>query len=105
MDDINKVINKCHKNTYNYCALQDRDAMGKCTKDQATSLAVRSFLNLLTISGKANFAGAIPQTKYALQIPGYCPYLDKIATDWPTKHEKGTFALFTNYCKTKGKKC
>lgn len=70
MNDLNRLIDKCHKNTYNYCAHPDRDAMRRCAKDQAWSLAVRSFLNLLSTSGKANVTGAI------LRQNMLCRYLD-----------------------------
>ncbi|KZP22834.1 hypothetical protein FIBSPDRAFT_886533 [Athelia psychrophila] len=43
--------------------------------------------------------------KYGGTIGTVPPQLGEISINFPTKHEKGTFALFTLYCKTKGKKC
>ncbi|KAF8155747.1 hypothetical protein B0H34DRAFT_508600 [Crassisporium funariophilum] len=81
--DIDALMSKCHKNSYNYCSKVDRAAMSNCAKTQMGSLAL----------------------KYGAQLPAYCPLLDKIVTDWPSKHEKGALALFSMYCKSKGKKC
>jgi hypothetical protein len=38
--DVNDLIEKCHKNTYNYCLLEDQDAVLMCAKDQVGGLIV-----------------------------------------------------------------
>ncbi|KAF9467617.1 hypothetical protein BDZ94DRAFT_1248555 [Collybia nuda] len=81
--EIDKIIKKCHKDTYNYCLDGDRSKAGDCLKGMAGSLML----------------------KYGATLMSYCPVLDKAAEDWSTKHDpKATFWI-SEYCKTKGKIC
>lgn len=89
----------------NYCVKQDQNTVAnQAAKGQAGKPIVR-FWNS-PASRRAEIVVTF-RSKYAFQIPVYCPYLTKVVADWPTKHEKGALTLFTApaYCKTKGKIC
>jgi len=81
--DYQEIKRKCHKNTYNYCVKETREKVAECYKEEA--------------------AGLIP--KYALQVPAYCPAVEKIISEWPTKHQAKAMGLITKFCKANGKKC
>ncbi|KAF8155748.1 hypothetical protein B0H34DRAFT_675886 [Crassisporium funariophilum] len=81
--DIYSILTKCHKNNYNYCTELDRVKVASCVKGLVGSL--------------------LP--KYALQVAAYCPVLDKIVGEWPSKHQAKALSFVTAYCATKGKKC
>jgi hypothetical protein len=39
-NDVNKIIEKCHKNTYNYCIKATREKVGECVKSEAMAMIV-----------------------------------------------------------------
>ncbi|KAF8155746.1 hypothetical protein B0H34DRAFT_798872 [Crassisporium funariophilum] len=83
MKDVDSLMAKCFKDADNYCLKADQDAMVKCAQAQIGTFAV----------------------KYGQKLPEYCPLLDKIVTEWPSKHEKKALGLFPMFCRSKGKEC
>jgi hypothetical protein len=78
-----KIIAKCHKNTYNYCNADHRKKAGDCVKGMVGGLML----------------------KYGATAMAYCPILDKKIENFEKDVEPQAMGLFTKYCKTKGKKC
>lgn len=78
-----KILAKCHKNSYNYCNAGDRKKCGDCVKGMAGSLML----------------------KYGATAMAYCPILDKKIENWEKDDKPQAMKFFTAYCKTKGKKC
>ncbi|KAF8155749.1 hypothetical protein B0H34DRAFT_675887 [Crassisporium funariophilum] len=81
--EIDNILMKCHKNSYNYCTEPDRVKVASCVKGIAGSLML----------------------KYGSTAMSYCPVLDKIVGEWPSKHQAKAMKFMTAYCKTKGKTC
>ncbi|CAO3570159.1 unnamed protein product [Mortierella alpina] len=79
-----KIIKKCHKNTYNYCDAAARDKFAACLKSLAGGLML----------------------KYGSIAMAYCPILDKKLENFETSGDKAqAMKFFTQYCQTKGKTC
>ncbi|KIM40717.1 hypothetical protein M413DRAFT_28494 [Hebeloma cylindrosporum] len=77
------ILKKCHKNTHNYCLEKDQKSFGDCFKGMAGSLML----------------------KYGATAMAYCPILDDKIANWDKKDKPQAMKFFTQYCKTKGKKC
>ncbi|KIM40706.1 hypothetical protein M413DRAFT_11542 [Hebeloma cylindrosporum] len=73
--EIDKIIKKCHKDTYNYCDQGDRDKVKDCVKGMAGSLMYCPILDKTV--GNWETSGDKEQA----------------------------FQLMSDYCKTKGKTC
>ena len=98
-----KIIAKCHKDTYNYCDEGHRKKVGDCVKGMADSLMVSDSM-LASVRICLTCLGV--QLKYGATAMAYCPILDEKVENWEKSGDKEhALKLFTEYCATKGKKC
>jgi len=81
--EVDKIVAKCHKNTYNYCIDADAKKVGDCVKGMAGSLML----------------------KYGAVAMAYCPILDEKIAHFEKDDLPQVMNFFTQYCKTKGKTC
>lgn len=51
-----KIIKKCHKNSYNYCDQKHREKLRDCVKGMAGSLMVSIFLHTYSCLASAHFS-------------------------------------------------
>ena len=99
-----KILAKCHKNTYNYCDEGHRKEMGDCVKGMAgkTMVSVVDWLLCLFASVLLNLR---LQLKYGSTAMSYCPIADKKLENYEKDDKSQAMKFFTQYCATKGKKC
>lgn len=81
--DKNKIIAKCHKNTYDYCKAEVQKKVGDCIKGMLGSLML----------------------KYGATAMAYCPILDKKIQNYEKNDKPQAMKFFTEYCEMHGKTC